>query len=93
MSRFDHEKALRFLAGEPGVGPLHVFESTGSTNDEARRMAAAGAPQGTIVVADAQTAGRGRHGRPWHSPAGRGLYVSILFRPQGLLGRREERVI
>lgn len=52
-----------------------------STNDEATRLAREGAPDGTIVVAESQTAGRGRQGRAWFSPAGRGLYVSVLFRP------------
>ena len=58
-----------------------VFERLASTNDTLRDLAAAGAPEGTAVVARAQTAGRGRHGRSWHSPAGAGLYASILLRP------------
>jgi BirA family biotin operon repressor/biotin-[acetyl-CoA-carboxylase] ligase len=53
----------------------------GSTNDEAARWAAAGAPEGAVVVADEQTEGRGRRGRSWASPPGAGLYVSIVFRP------------
>jgi BirA family biotin operon repressor/biotin-[acetyl-CoA-carboxylase] ligase len=56
-------------------------ESTGSTNDTAARLAESGAEEGTIVVAEAQTAGRGRHGRVWFSPAGAGLYVSVIVRP------------
>jgi BirA family biotin operon repressor/biotin-[acetyl-CoA-carboxylase] ligase len=55
---------------------------TTSTNDELRRLAAEGAPEGTVVVAERQTAGRGRLGRPWHSPPGAGLYLSILLRPR-----------
>ena len=51
----------------------------GSTNDEARRLAAAGAPHGTVVHADEQTAGRGRLSHSWFSPPGN-LYVSILLR-------------
>jgi BirA family biotin operon repressor/biotin-[acetyl-CoA-carboxylase] ligase len=61
--------------------PLHYFETLGSTNDEARRLAAAGAPEGTLVVAETQTAGRGRAGRPWHTPAGAGLALSLVLRP------------
>ncbi|MPZ16529.1 MAG: biotin--[acetyl-CoA-carboxylase] ligase [Luteitalea sp.] len=54
-----------------------------STNDEAAALAAGGAPEGTIVIAEEQTAGRGRRGRTWHSPAGAGVYFSIVFRPTG----------
>ena len=65
------------------LGPVHRLGVVGSTNDEVRRLAAGGAPEGTVVVAEAQTAGRGRLGAPWHSPPGMGLYVSVLFRPAG----------
>jgi BirA family transcriptional regulator, biotin operon repressor / biotin---[acetyl-CoA-carboxylase] ligase len=58
------------------------FEEIGSTNDEAARLAALGAEHGTLVIADSQTAGRGRLGRTWVSPAGAGLYASIVMRPQ-----------
>ena len=53
-----------------------------STNDLAAKYAERGAPEGSIVLADSQTAGRGRHGRPWHSPPGAGLYLSIVLRPE-----------
>jgi BirA family biotin operon repressor/biotin-[acetyl-CoA-carboxylase] ligase len=53
----------------------------GSTNDLVAARAAHGAAEGLVVVADAQTEGRGRHGRTWHSPAGSGLYVSVLLKP------------
>ena len=82
MTAFDLRRATDLLGEAPA--PIHVFEVTGSTNDEARRLAAGGAPEGTVVVAEAQTAGRGRHGSPWHSPPGSGLYVSVVFRPAGL---------
>jgi BirA family biotin operon repressor/biotin-[acetyl-CoA-carboxylase] ligase len=52
-----------------------------STNRVAFDAAADGAPDGTVIVADAQLAGRGRLSRRWHSPAGRNLYLSILLRP------------
>ncbi len=64
------------------VTPMfHVihYDTIGSTNDEVRRLAAAGAPHGTVVHADEQTAGRGRLARAWFSPPGN-LYVSILLR-------------
>jgi BirA family biotin operon repressor/biotin-[acetyl-CoA-carboxylase] ligase len=53
----------------------------GSTNDEARRLARAGAPEGTLVVADHQTSGRGRLERRWEAPAGSSLLMSLVFRP------------
>jgi len=53
----------------------------GSTNDEAGRLARAGARHGTIVIAETQRAGRGRDGRPWQSPPGMGLYLSAVLRP------------
>jgi BirA family biotin operon repressor/biotin-[acetyl-CoA-carboxylase] ligase len=57
------------------------YAEVGSTNDVAAALADRGDPQGTVVVADAQSAGRGRHGRAWASPAGAGLYLSIVMRP------------
>ncbi|MCX5893980.1 MAG: biotin--[acetyl-CoA-carboxylase] ligase [Deltaproteobacteria bacterium] len=63
------------------IGPVHHFEAVASTNDLAKELAAQGAPEGTLVVAEAQTRGRGRLGRQWESPAGTGLYVSLLLRP------------
>jgi BirA family biotin operon repressor/biotin-[acetyl-CoA-carboxylase] ligase len=59
---------------------LDVREETGSTNDDAREAADRGAPGGHVVVADAQTGGRGSRGRSWSSPAGVDLYLSIVER-------------
>lgn len=56
------------------------LDSCGSTNDEAARLARAGAAHGTVVIAATQTGGRGREGRPWASPEG-GLYLSAVLRP------------
>jgi BirA family biotin operon repressor/biotin-[acetyl-CoA-carboxylase] ligase len=58
---------------------LHLRE-TGSTNDRARELAAAGAPHGTLVTAGAQTAGRGRQGRVWSAPPGHALLLSLVLR-------------
>ena len=63
------------------TGPVHHFDEVASTNDLAKELAAQGAPEGTLVVAEAQTGGRGRLGRQWDSPPGTGLYVSLLLRP------------
>ena len=59
----------------------HYLQSTGSTNADARELARCGAPHGTLVVAETQTAGRGRHDRPWVSPPGLGIYATLLLRP------------
>jgi len=56
------------------------YDSIGSTNDEAKRLARDGAEAGTLVWALEQTAGRGRRGRPWASPRGN-LYISLIIRP------------
>jgi len=60
---------------------LLTLPRTGSANDVARELAARGAPEGTVVVADEQVAGRGRMGRHWLAPPGTCLLCSILFRP------------
>jgi BirA family biotin operon repressor/biotin-[acetyl-CoA-carboxylase] ligase len=75
---------IRALLPPDAFGRPYVFRATaGSTNDEARGLAAAGAPEGAVVVADAQTAGRGRLGHVWHSPPGVSLHVSVVLRPRG----------
>jgi len=56
-------------------------EVAGSSNDVAASFAARGCPEGTVVVAGSQSGGRGRQGRPWHSPPGANLYCSVVLRP------------
>jgi BirA family biotin operon repressor/biotin-[acetyl-CoA-carboxylase] ligase len=60
---------------------VHWLPSVDSTQGVARDLARAGAPEGTVVIAEQQTAGRGRLGRSWHSPKGLNLYCSIVLRP------------
>lgn len=60
---------------------LLYLSTTGSTNDDARRLARVGAPDGTLVVADWQRAGRGRLARQWLAPAGSSLLLSVVLRP------------
>lgn len=60
---------------------IHYFDETGSTNTVLSRLAEQGASEGTVVIADKQTSGKGRLGRKWISPAGVNLYMSVLFRP------------
>ncbi len=57
------------------------FSTVGSTNDVASTLAASGDGEGAVVVADEQSAGRGRRGRTWFSPPGSGLYVSVVLAP------------
>jgi BirA family biotin operon repressor/biotin-[acetyl-CoA-carboxylase] ligase len=61
--------------------PRRHFRVTDSTNARARELVEAGAPHGTVVTADEQTAGRGRQGRSWSAPAGKALLYSAVLRP------------
>jgi len=58
-----------------------VFEQTASTNDVVANLATSGAREGLVVLAESQTKGRGRQGRVWVSPRGKGLWFSVLLRP------------
>lgn len=60
---------------------IRIFSSLPSTNATAKEMAGCGAPEGTILIAEEQTHGRGRLGRKFYSPAQSGLYMSIILRP------------
>jgi BirA family biotin operon repressor/biotin-[acetyl-CoA-carboxylase] ligase len=83
MSRVLTEEALRDRLPIGGLGlPLHVLSSVGSTNDVALGLAESGAPEGTLIVADAQTRGRGRGGHTWQTPPGMGLAMSLVLRPR-----------
>lgn len=68
------------LSGLP-LGGVRYFQSTGSTNDDAARWAQEGCPDLSLVVADEQTAGRGRYGRTWITPAGSSLAFSLILLP------------
>lgn len=71
------------LSHLPGDFPwqVHWFNTVDSTNTQAKAMAQAGAPQGTVLIAGWQTGGRGRMGRSFSSPGGAGLYLSVILRP------------
>lgn len=69
------------LAEQWGAGEVRLFERVGSTNEVARRIGLGRGEASVVVLADEQRAGRGRVGRSWHSPAGIGLWVSVLVPP------------
>jgi BirA family biotin operon repressor/biotin-[acetyl-CoA-carboxylase] ligase len=79
----DRARALReFLRTRRFGRHLHWYERVASTNDLAAVLAADGAPEGTLVVAEAQDRGRGRGPRHWFSPPGLGIYLSLVLRPR-----------
>lgn len=61
---------------------IYFYEETDTTNNRARELALEGAPEGTLVVAEKQTAGRGRRGKVWESSLGTGIWMSLVLRPQ-----------
>lgn len=77
----DVDRLRQLLAGKRLGLPLEYRAVTESTNDDAAALARAGAAEGTTVIADAQTRGRGRRGRVWVSPARKNVYVSVILRP------------
>ncbi|MCY7378072.1 MAG: hypothetical protein LH467_01880, partial [Gemmatimonadaceae bacterium] len=68
-------------AARLAVPSLLVYDQLGSTFDVAHRVAP-DAPSGTLILADEQTAGRGRHGRRWSSAAGTGIWLTLIERPR-----------
>jgi BirA family biotin operon repressor/biotin-[acetyl-CoA-carboxylase] ligase len=83
----DLARALR--AASARLGAFHrveYFVDVDSTNDLALQRAVSGAPHGTVILADAQRAGRGRQGRSWFSPPGAGLYLSAVIRSNAWAG-------
>ncbi len=77
-------QTLRALQERWDRANVHVYSRIDSTNTRALKLAEDGAPAGTIVLADEQTAGRGVAARLWHSPKGVGLYLSLVLRPKRL---------
>ena len=76
------EQILSHLTpGHPWGENLIWFDETDSTNTQAKALASAGAPHGTVLIADRQTGGRGRMGRSFLSPGGVGIYMSVILRP------------
>lgn len=61
---------------------IHIYDEVDSTQTIAHKLVASGASEGTIVLAERQTAGRGRMGRSWHSPSGKGIWLSLILTPR-----------
>ncbi len=81
-------RGYRLVGGDPFCAdvlgdypaPVHLYEKLESSNQTAKQLALAGAPHGTLVLTDQQSAGRGRLGRRFESPAGKGVYLSLILR-------------
>ncbi|TDF99378.1 biotin--[acetyl-CoA-carboxylase] ligase [Paenibacillus piri] len=80
--KLEPELIGRMLKTELLGRPVHYYEQLGSTQTLAHELAREGAPEGTLVIAERQTAGRGRMGRKWHSPKGKGLWMSMVLKPR-----------
>lgn len=80
-TNLSRREILRHLEGCPWGKDIQVLEEVDSTSNQAKLQAAAGAPEGTVVIADTQTGGRGRLGRSFSSPKGMGMYLSAVLRP------------
>lgn len=78
----DADTLQRLLSTHTFGRVVHIHAQTASTNDDLKLLAHQGAPEGTLVLADRQTHGRGRQGRTFASPAGVGVYASLLVRPR-----------
>jgi len=75
------ESLKKKLAGKMIGHRLHYYEDIGSTNDEAFRLGEEGAPEGTVLIAESQSSGKGRMQRVWYSPPGANIYTSMILRP------------
>ena len=81
-------RGYRLVGGDPFCveaagdypAPIHLYDRLESSNQTAKRLALSGAPHGTLVLTGQQSAGRGRMGRKFESPAGQGIYLSLLLR-------------
>lgn len=81
MNGLNRDSIRAMLGGHPWADTIHVYDEVSSTNTLARELAAAVAPAGTVLIADRQSAGRGRLGRTFLSPGGVGIYFSVILRP------------
>ena len=78
MTSLNAESLRKQLAGKMIGHRLYYYDEIGSTNDEAFRLGEEGAPEGTVLIAESQTSGKGRMQRVWYSPAGANIYTSMI---------------
>lgn len=76
------DKAAAYPENAFGKRPVYCYDEIPSTNEKAKELALNGAEEGTIVIADRQSAGKGRRGRVWSSEKGSGIYMSMILRPK-----------
>ncbi|MEA1927796.1 MAG: biotin--[acetyl-CoA-carboxylase] ligase, partial [Candidatus Auribacterota bacterium] len=81
MAAFSKDQLVSALKPCSFIKDFHYSLSIDSTNNLARSLAEEGAPEGTLVISEEQTSGRGRMGRSWISPPGTGIWISVLLRP------------
>ena len=81
MSDLEQERITSRLADCIVGRDIHLFQTLKSTMDEARRLAEVGSPEGTVIITEEQTVGRGRFDRSWMSEPGKDLLFSVVFRP------------
>lgn len=81
---FDEEKIRGYLTIPQNYIDIQILKETESTNSAAYKMALSGAKEGLVILSRQQSLGRGHHGRKFYSPAGSGIYLSLLLRPRGL---------
>ena len=73
-----------YLSSKVDPAQIHVYATLESTNTTAKELSASEAAHGTVIIADGQTAGRGRYGRSFFSPPGHGIYISVILLPERL---------
>ena len=81
MNEYNRQALEDAIKTEKMGRPLYFYPETDTTNDRIRELALEGAPEGTLAVAEMQTAGRGRMGRAWQAPKDSGIWMSLLLRP------------
>ncbi|MBI4377728.1 MAG: biotin--[acetyl-CoA-carboxylase] ligase [Nitrospinae bacterium] len=81
----DSQRIKNYLSTEFIGSEIYLYDKVGSTNDIAKGLAVNGCKEGAVVIADSQSKGRGRLGRKWESPAGVGIYLSIILKPERVI--------
>jgi BirA family transcriptional regulator, biotin operon repressor / biotin---[acetyl-CoA-carboxylase] ligase len=87
VAAFSKDQLVSALKPCSFIKDLHYSLSIDSTSNLARSLAEEGAPEGTLVISEEQTSGRGRMGRSWVSPPGTGIWISVILRPKILPDR------